>query len=272
MAKFSAVKRMTNDINRLQVRQHFSCHAREYDRYAQVQRKVATRLTELLSAQEETWSRALEVGCGTGLLSRKVVGRYPDLPVVFSDLAHGMSVATSELLPGRQICDADAACLPFRREAFDLVISSSVYQWLDDLPAAFAEVARVLRPGGLFALALFGERTLYELRSSHQQALADKLSHGQHFASRESIIRALGQSFVPLHDSSEFEIEWHASVVDLLRSLKKIGAQNSSRMRPTGLASRQVMQEMMSFYQREFGSVRGIPATYEAIYLLARRQ
>lgn len=271
MARFSAVRNKTSGIDRRQVRQHFSCHARDYDRFARVQQNVACRLSELLFAQGCDWTRALEVGCGTGLLSRRVVHKLPNLSIVLSDLAHGMSTAMAELLPGQLVCDADAARLPFRAASFDLVLSSSVYQWLDDLPAAFAEVARVLQPGGLFALSLFGEKTLHELRSSHQQALSGRLSHGQHFVSRKKVIRALGMSFCPLFDTSEFEVEWHASVADLLRSLKRIGAQNSSRERPAGLASRQVIQQMMSYYQQEFGSVRGIPATYEAIYLLARR-
>ena len=271
MGRFSAMMAMENCINRLQVRQHFSWHAREYDRFALVQQRVANRLSEFLFAQENSWERALEIGCGTGLLSRRVVRRFPDLPIVLSDLAHGMSQTTAELLPDKQICDADAESLPFRDNTFDLVLSSSVYQWVDDLQGAFGEVTRVLRPGGLFVLALFGEKTLYELRTSHQQALTAKPSHGQNFYSREQILQALGKSLMPFSLESEFEIEWHSSVPDLLRNLKKIGAQNSNRNRPAGLASRQVMQEMMAYYHREFGSPRGIPATYEVVYLLARR-
>jgi len=272
MARFSPVKEMESSIDRRQVRQHFSCHAREYDRYAHVQQKVAGRLSELIFARDDVWTRALEIGCGTGLLSRRVARRYPELPIVFSDLAHGMSLATAELLPASQVCDADAASLPFRDDAFDLVISSSVYQWLEDLPAAFSEAARILRPGGVFAVALFGEKTLHELRTSHQRALSGKFSHGQNFFPLDSVIRALGEAFIPLFVTSEFEIEWHASVPDLLRNLKRIGAQNSSRNRPAGLASRQVMQQMIDSYHKEFGSARGIPATYETIYLLARRR
>ncbi|NOY12256.1 MAG: methyltransferase domain-containing protein, partial [Deltaproteobacteria bacterium] len=155
-------------------------------------------------------------------------------------------------------------------ESFQLVVTSSVYQWLNDLPNAFAEIARVLQPNGLLALALFGEKTLYELRTSHQLALTGESSHVQSFPALETVSAALGDGYQILTLHSEFEVEWHTDVPALLRSLKKIGAQNASRKRPRGLASRQVMQAMISHYNKVYASDLGIPATYEVVYLLAR--
>ena len=262
---------ITKKVDKRQVRQHFSCHAREYDRYARVQQKVATRLVASLCDDLLPRQAALEVGCGTGLLSAQLLQRQPELKLILSDIAHGMSQHVQSVLPQAPGCDADAAALPFKDQGFGLVVSSSVYQWLNDLPNAFAEVARVLRPDGVFALALFAEKTLYELRTSHQAALPDTPSHGQNFPSLEAVAAALQGRFEIITLRSEFEVEWHADVPELLRSLKKIGAQNASQQRPSGFASRQVMQAMMTHYGEVYGSERGIPATYEVVYLLARR-
>jgi len=258
-------------IDKQQVRQHFSSHAREYDRYAVVQNLVATKLSELLRKQQLSDELALEVGCGTGLLSQQLYRLQPDIRLVLSDLAHGMSQYVQQTLAESPVCDADAAALPFVDNCFALVASSSVYQWLNDLPNAFCEISRVLRADGLLALALFGEKTLFELRESHQAVLPDnKQSHVQTFPSVASVRGALGTRFQVIELRSEFEVEWHPDVPALLRSLKKIGAQNASQHRPQGLASRQVMQQMISHYNDLHGSARGIPATYEVIYLLAR--
>lgn len=258
-------------IDKRQVRQHFSCHAQEYDRYALVQQQVATRLIEYLSSHyRQPEHLSLEVGCGTGLLSRQLLQRYPEMKLVLSDIAHGMSHHVQQTLSPAPVCDADAAALPFVDSSFDLVLSSSVYQWLNDLPNAFSEVARVLNPDGLLALALFGEKTLHELRTSHQSVLVDKQSHSQSFPSLETVSAALGDRFEIVTLRSEFEVEWHANVPALMRSLKKIGAQNASQQRPQGLASRQVMQKMILYYNDCYGSEQGVPATYEVIYLLAR--
>ena len=45
---------------------------------------------------------------------------------------------------------ADAEALPYPDAAFDLVVSSTTYQWVENLSKAFTESKRVLKPGGLF--------------------------------------------------------------------------------------------------------------------------
>ncbi|MDT8420683.1 MAG: malonyl-ACP O-methyltransferase BioC [Desulfuromonadales bacterium] len=266
-----SVPRMTAAIDKRQVRQHFSSHAAEYNRYARIQQRVVERLVVLLEQQPRRLSSGLEVGSGTGLLGTRFRRSFPDPRLVMSDLAHGMSCQSRKVLPDCPVCDADAAALPFAAGSFDYLISSSVYQWVENLPAAFGEVARVLRPDGLFALALFGDRTLHELRTSHRRALSGRPSHGQRFPSLAAVARALGDDFTVEQLFSEDETEWHADVPELLRSLKRIGAQNSSSSRPAGLASRQTMQAMFDCYRTEFGEARGIPATYQVIYLLCRK-
>ncbi len=263
---------MKNSIDKAQVRKHFSCHAQEYDRYARIQSKVAAQLAGRLPAASAPCQRALEIGCGTGLLSRQVLQKQPDLQLVMTDLAHGMSCHVLQQFADRPVCDADAVALPFLAESFDLVLSSSVYQWLNDLPGAFAEVSRVLTPEGRFAVALFGEKTLYELRAAHQRALGKRNSHGQSFPDLKQVAAAAAGVFEIELLQSEFEMEWHATVPDLLRNLKRIGAQNASQNRPQGLASREVMQRMIDSYQQHSGTDKGIPATYEVIYLLAQRK
>ncbi|HKJ05434.1 MAG TPA: malonyl-ACP O-methyltransferase BioC [Geopsychrobacteraceae bacterium] len=261
-----------NTLDREQVRQHFSAHAAEYNRYAQVQQRVVRRLVNLLAASSANFQTGLEVGCGTGALSRIFYENFPSSSLILSDLAHGMSLQSLNALPGSAVCDADASALPFMAQSFDFLISSSVYQWVERLPAAFQEAGRVLKSDGMFGLALFGERTLHELRTSHQRALPEHQSHGQSFPTLEAVNLALQGRFDVEQLFSEDELEWHADVPDLLRGLKRIGAQNSSTRRPPGLASRRVMQAMFDHYRAEFGDTRGIPATYQVIYLLARKK
>lgn len=265
-------ERQQLDLDSKQVRQHFSSHADEYNCYAQVQQRVVRRLVDLLAAGSGNLKQGLEVGSGTGQLGSRFTEVFPAADLVLSDIAHGMSCQSHEALPGFPVCDADAAALPFVGKSFDFLISSSVYQWVEALPVAFSEAARVLQPGGLFGLALFGERTLYELLSSHRRALSNGESHGQNFPTMTCVEQALGEDFIVEKLLSEDEVEWHTDVPELLRNLKRIGAQNSSTRRPQGLASRRVMQLMFEYYQSEFGDRRGIPATYQVIYLLARKK
>lgn len=266
-----------NAIDNQMVRTHFSAHAGDYDRYAAVQKRVVAHLiARLAEAGLPQAGAVLDIGTGTGALAAALRERSPHQPLVLLDLAHGMTRTAAARLPGCLACDGDARQLPFGDGSFHTVVSSSVYQWLDDLPAAFAEVARVLRPGGCFAVALFGEHTLIELRSAHRQAIAEcaspRGSHVQSFPAAAEVAAALTQSGLLCRDFVNFpELDWHPDVPTLLRQLKQIGAGNAAADRPRGLSSRRVMQRMLEVYEAGHRQWQGIPATYEVVCALATK-
>lgn len=258
------------------VRQHFSRHAEEYDRYAVVQKSVVQRLLGLLPPLNTTSGPVLDLGTGTGELAARFARLYPQQPLLVADIAHGMTRHAVAAVPSARAFDADAAALPLRDGCCGLVLSSSMYQWVNDLPAAFAEVARILRPGGRFACALFGAGTLRELRSSHEQALAEcghpEHSHMQHFPHREQVSAALHAAGFTAELGCAEEVERHPDVATLLHNLKRIGAQNASVRRPPGLAERRVTLRMMALYAGRFGDDDGVPASYEVICFVARKR
>jgi demethylmenaquinone methyltransferase/2-methoxy-6-polyprenyl-1,4-benzoquinol methylase len=93
----------------------------------------------------------LDLGCGTGDLS--VALRRHGVRVVGLDASAGMlSAARARGMRGVDLVRGSAFRLPFRDSAFGAVASAFVLRNLDDLPAAFAELARVTRPGGRVSL------------------------------------------------------------------------------------------------------------------------
>lgn len=263
-------------IDRRQVRQNFSCHAQDYDRYARVQKRVAAHLVELIRGQELPEGPVLEIGTGTGEAARNYLAQKPQANLVLSDIAHSMTAfASSQLRPATGV-DCDAQFLPFRPASFGLVFSSSVFQWMTDLSSVFDDVARVLKPRGAFLFALYGERTLWELRHAHvlahKEAGRVESSHTHRFPGESDVREALkGAGFVLERFFGADEVEYHPSVRALLKGLKKIGAQNASINRPRGLASRRIMERMIDLYTLEFAENGFIPATYHVIYALARQ-
>jgi len=259
-----------------QVRMHFSHHVDEYDRYAVVQKKVVGRLLDLLPPEAVNLGPALDIGTGTGELARQLRRRLPELTLAVADIAHPMTRCASLRLEGVRAFDADAQSLPVADGRLGMVLSSSMYQWVNDLPDAFAENYRVLRPGGCFLFALFGEETLRELRAAHSAALLQaghsEPSHMQEFPREKEVSEALaGAGFSDVDLDTAREIEYHSGVPELLRNLKRIGAQNATARRPTGLGSRRVMQMMMEIYAERFGRSGKIPATYQVIYGRGRK-
>ncbi len=261
-------------IDQRRVQQAFTRHAREYDSHSLVQKKVIARLTEILQGTSSAPRRALDIGSGTGMLLRDMARIYPATVLVGLDLAHGMNLTARANLsahPSTALLTGDATALPFRDYAFDHVVSTSTFQWLDHLDSAFAEAFRVLAPGGCFFFALFGGKTLHELLSSYRRAwemsgrgVEERTLSFCDTAAVGAELRRAG--FVESQIWSEHEIEYHADVPALLRALKRIGAGNTVPLKSRGLAERRVMLDMMDIYRRDYASEGFIPATYEVVY------
>jgi malonyl-CoA O-methyltransferase len=185
-----------------------------------------------------------------------------------------MVAAARETLQGRErtgVQSGDAEQLPFPAGSFDLVVSTSTFQWLESLDIAFAEAYRVLAPGGFFRFALFGAGTLRELKESYRSALRrhgkETVDRTHRFIASPNVADALDRvGFVCSRVWSEDETEFHPDVPALLRSLKRIGAGNASTDHAKSLAERRVMLTMMHLYGEKYGRDGSIPATYEVIY------
>jgi len=104
---------------------------------------------------ERRFARALEVGYGAGALQLTMAGAAAELhgvdldadPAVVSPI-----LAAKGLSP--RLVRGSVYELPYEDAWFDLVFSFSVFEHLHEYPRALAEVARVLRPGGIFLLGM----------------------------------------------------------------------------------------------------------------------
>jgi demethylmenaquinone methyltransferase/2-methoxy-6-polyprenyl-1,4-benzoquinol methylase len=94
----------------------------------------------------------LDVGTGTGWIPQYLERKRPDLVVTGVDVSQGMLDIARGKVKKSNLLLADATTLPFEDASFDLVVSAFVYRNIQDRPAALAEMARVLAPGGTLML------------------------------------------------------------------------------------------------------------------------
>lgn len=92
----------------------------------------------------------LDLGAGTGKLTRTLVEAGHRVTAV--DPSEAMLAVLARSLPGVGAVQAPAEDLPLPDASFDVVTAAQAWHWVDHERAA-AECARVLRPGGLLALA-----------------------------------------------------------------------------------------------------------------------
>ncbi len=102
----------------------------------------------------------LDLGCGTGQLTRRLAEQFPDATVVGADLSNGMLERASDATESDTslprlggFVGAHAQHLPFATGSLDVVTCTESFHWYDDQEAAVAEISRVLRPGGRLILA-----------------------------------------------------------------------------------------------------------------------
>jgi SAM-dependent methyltransferase len=98
-------------------------------------------------------SRLLEIATGTGVVTRALDSRLPQsVSIVASDLNQAMLDEASKNWHGRAVVwqQADAVQLPFEDDTFDAVVCQFGAMFFPEKAKAFAEIRRVLAPGGTF--------------------------------------------------------------------------------------------------------------------------
>jgi malonyl-CoA O-methyltransferase len=254
-------------LDRGQLRASFERASASYESAAGLQARVAAELLERTEAFGFEPRVVLDLGAGTGRVTRELRRRYRGGLVVALDIAFGMlrEARRHQLLWRRfELLCGDALRLPLKDGSVDLVFSSLVLQWCEPLARALAEVRRVLKPDGFFAFSTFGPNTLHELRSAWAQV--DEYNHVNHFLDVHDVGDALVHAGLlePVLDVEHIELGY-SDTLALMRDLKAIGAHNVTAGRPRALAGRARLARLSEAYEG-FRRAQRLPATYEVIY------
>lgn len=117
--------------------------------------------------------RVVDLGAGTGLVTRALAARVPEVVAVEPD-ERMRAVLTASAGPGVRAVDGSAEAIPVPDGAADVVVASSSWHWFDP-ERAVPEIARVLRPGGVLALLWsFADRRTAWVAAVRDLAHADR--------------------------------------------------------------------------------------------------
>jgi len=126
--------------------------AERYDALRGGEPRAEAAAGAVLRLVPDTARTLLDLGCGTGIVTRRLAAARPALKVTGADLTYGMARHAAVRLPGAIVL-ADSRQLPFREGAFDAVTSVWLLHLLsapEDVRRTVAECARLLRPGGVY--------------------------------------------------------------------------------------------------------------------------
>lgn len=253
-------------VKRTRLMQNFSAAAPEYDARAAFQRVETARVYDAARMLLAADARILDIGCGTGQFAAMAHQAQAGWRITGLDIAQGMCRAAQARCP---VLQADAQSLPLADGAFDAVVSSLCLQWAEDLPQAFAEIARVLRPGGRAIIASLAEASLKELRAAADVAALPLglLAMQGGDAYRVAIAQA-GLAVTMFRQQAD--IDYYPDVSALLDSMRLIGAGNNFTGSARGLTGAGRWKAMLRAYET-LRTPRGIPATWDRLFMILHK-
>ena len=134
------------------IAQSFGNNCSYYDAHANVQKQVAEKLVSLLP--NITAPKILEIGCGTGFLTKLLFQKYPDGNFHITDLSSDMLAHCQKQAPNTQAryfqMDAEK---PHCDSDYDLVVSAMTFQWFENPIETLQELSQ---KGDVYYSALGG--------------------------------------------------------------------------------------------------------------------
>ena len=262
-------------FNRNQIKQDFNRAAYSYDMHALLQRRVADALFQTMRNQPSPNNHILDAGCGTGYFHELVRKHGYHWSITQLDLAYRMcKIAAGYASPatygGTYTVNGDIASLPLPNGYFGRIFTSLTVQWAISPDRVYKEFHRVLAEDGTLYISTLLPGTLSELENSFIEN--NYLSPINHFLPVETITSQLEKVGFQHIETNEAHIPLHYnSVLQLIRSLKAIGARKKSGEQQSHYLGKKGLQAIEDYYQQHFGDDQGLPATWHAAYITARK-
>ncbi|WP_448202454.1 dethiobiotin synthase [Azospirillum sp. sgz302134] len=236
-----------------------------YEDHAAVQRIAAQRLAgRIVRLPLPRHPRVLEIGCGTGFLSRALRDRIDGAEWLYTDLSPAMLDRCRAALG--EPADARFLLLDGERPEvdgpFDLICSSLAFQWFQDPAGALERWAGLLSPGGHIAFATLAADSFREWRDAHR-ALGFEAGMPD-YPTPQALARLWPAGGIGLVEEERL-LRHHADGLDFLAELKGIGAHlpaEGRRPLPPG-ALRRVL--------RRLAPPEGLTVTHHIAYGTFRR-
>lgn len=146
-------------IDKALVKKRFSRNLKTYKDNSVVQNKMADKLVEMIRFQPK---KILELGCGSGLLTEKLIKKFNTTTYNAIDIVEDCEKYIKEISSNINFYHSDIETFNFQ-DKYDLIISNAVFQWIEDLPLFIEGLKKCLNPNGILLFSTFGTDNLLEI-------------------------------------------------------------------------------------------------------------
>ena len=252
------------------IRRAFSDAAVQYDVLTGLHKEIGRELLARITEHEGN-GPILDVGIGTGWFTGRLKNYFPDARVVGIDFATGMVDVAKMQEKDCAILQADAHQMPFKKDTFEMIASNLAYQWVGDLPKAFAGCHTILKKEGKLYLTMFGYGTFQELFAALEKTRA--VAKGDialpRLADCAQATDALVKAGFRDAQVKEEHIKVHfQDMFALVKWIKDIGA---NALVGDLFIGRDWLTRADAYYKENFSDQWGVGATFEVIWIQAKK-
>lgn len=235
-----------------------------YDQEATAQQRIAHTalglLQDYLQQHPLLPHRALEIGCGTGYFTHLVQPLFPMAQWTLNDLVPNAQRLLPTCLPGTQFVGGDILSCPLASD-YDLVVSTSVFQWITARETLVRRLAEGQPRGGILFFSTFLPGNLCEIKELTGIGLA--------YPTPDEWRETLSPWYEVEVVHHESQTLWFRTPLEVLQHLRHTGvtATHTTPWTPHRL------HEFCRAYVAQYGNPQGeVPLTYRPLYLGARRR
>lgn len=259
-----------------QVAQTFGDAALTYDSFATVQQQCAQTLVSLLQTLQPPIPQGtiLEVGCGTGFVTQKLISCFPQHSFDITDISSDMLMQCQQQLlksthEGRSLSfqQLDGEMLPINSATYAAIVSGFVVQWFETPAQSLQNWVAALQPGGALAVSFPTSDSFPEWRQICQQLglpfTGNPLPH-------PTAINQSLQSLSPAIACQWYEAQipvMYRDAMDFFKSFKRIGAGLNRSSQPR---SPRQLRQIIEYWNQQ--SSDGICVHYHVAFLIVQRQ
>ena len=126
------------------IQQQFDRAAKTYDQNSAIQRRIAEALIVMMQEKSLRPNRIVELGCGTGNLTQRMIEAFPESQILATDSSKSMLSECASRLGSAQVQFQQLGAQDFSGNDVkcDLVASSMTLQWVDDWPHVVTELCQ----------------------------------------------------------------------------------------------------------------------------------
>lgn len=260
--------------NHRSIAARFSASSATYDQAAEIQPKVVDKVFQMLAPLGSV-DRILEIGCGTGLLTEKIITKFPAARIDAVDISCKMIERSTTRLAaynGIRWLISDVRNLPETTTMYSLIVSSSSLHWINPIKAGLAKCSCLLKKDGYLISALMVQGTLCELHASRLRVAPHKPPQ-ERLPSMQEVRHAFQNTELHILDEAEDTMHVHyPSAEVLLRRIHDQGSTGGPFSISTLPMNRRELHDLVVDYNACYNSNGGVYATYHVAYFRASKR